>query len=437
MSAKNAFQLRFRAGLFAALCALLGWAGSTLEAGAQAVPVQVVMQPDGSWQLLRGGAPFFVKGAGGDGSLQALADAGGNAVRTWSTDRGRAVLDSAQAHGLVVMMGLWMGHERHGFNYSDAWARQDQLNRFRKVVRELRDHPALLMWGVGNEVDLFYSNLNVWSAVEDVAAMIHEEDPLHPTCVVTAGIDVAEVQILRAECPSVDLLGVNTYGGIDALRAQVRLYGWEKPYLVTEWGATGHWEVEKTAWGAPMEESSTLKTQRYADRYRTGIASDAGRCLGSFAFLWGQKQETTPTWYGVFLENGLPMGPVDALTEAWSGAPPAHRAPEIRRFTLNGASPNASLVVRPGDRCVAEVDCVDPDGDPITITWEFLPESVHTLAGGDREIRPETLTGIAGPTVDGRMNFRAPTVPGPYRLFLYATDTRGKAAAANFPFLVR
>jgi hypothetical protein len=35
------------------------------------------------------------------------------------------------------------------------------------------------------------------------------------------------------------------------------------------------------------------------------------------------------------------------------------------------------------------------------------------------------------------MNFRAPTVPGPYRLFLYVTDTRGKAAAANFPFLVR
>ena len=58
------------------LGALLGWAGGIHEARAQAVPVQVVMQPDGSWQLLRGGEPFFVKGAGGDGSLQALSYAG-------------------------------------------------------------------------------------------------------------------------------------------------------------------------------------------------------------------------------------------------------------------------------------------------------------------------------------------------------------------------
>lgn len=421
-----------------AVCGLSWIPGmGALEARAQAVPVEVVLRADGSWQLERGGAPFFVKGAGGDGSMEALAAAGGNALRTWSSDRGRAVLDSAQAHGLVVMMGLWMGHERHGFNYSDDWARQDQLERFRKVVRELKDHPALLMWGVGNEVDLFYSDLNVWSAVEEVAAMIHAEDPLHPTCVVTAGIDVAEVQILRAECPSVDLLGVNTYGGIDALRDQVRLYGWDKPYLVTEWGATGHWEVAKTTWGAPLEESSSLKTQRYATRYQTGIASDPGVCLGSFAFLWGQKQETTPTWYGVFLENGLPMGAVDALTEAWTGAPPAHRAPVIERFTLNGAEPTRSLEVRPGDRCVAEIDWNDPDGDAVEVTWEFLPESVHTLAGGDKEIRPESLTGLAGATVDGAMRFRAPTVPGPYRLFVYVTDARGKAAAANFPFRVR
>ena len=146
-------------GAVCGLCWIPGM--GVLETRAQAVPVEVVLRADGSWQLERGGAPFFVKGAGGDGSMEALAAAGGNALRTWSSDRGRAVLDSAQAHGLVVMMGLWMGHERHGFNYSDDWARQDQLERFRKVVRELKDHPALLMWGVGNEVDLFYSDLNV------------------------------------------------------------------------------------------------------------------------------------------------------------------------------------------------------------------------------------------------------------------------------------
>jgi len=418
-------------------CCLVAALACATAARPQAIPVELVQDARGAWTMLRGGRPYFVEGAGGPGSIRSLAEAGGNSVRTWSSDGVAAVLDSAQAVGVTVMVGLWMGHERHGFNYRDDWARRDQLARFTEVVRTYRNHPALLCWGVGNEVDLFYTDLNVWSAVQDVAAMIHREDPLHPTVVVTAGIDVAEVALIGEHCPDVDLLGVNTYGAIGALKEDIALFGWKKPYLVTEWGATGHWEVAKAAWGAPIEESSSLKAERYRERYRTGVLGDPDRCLGSYAFLWGQKQETTPTWYGVYLEDGRALGPVDAMTEAWTGRLPEQQAPVWNTLRINGSTAAAPFETAPGARLSVAGTWQDPDGDAITVRWEIVPESTDIKAGGDRESRPPTYATADGTGPDGAATLRAPFALGPYRLFAYLDDGQGKAAVWNVPFLVR
>ena len=58
--------------------------------------------------------------------------------------------------------------------------------------------------------------------------------------------------------------------------------------------------------GQPMsdEPSSWEKARHY---FATpSLVRDQGRglCLGSYAFLWSNKQETTSTWYGMFLESG-------------------------------------------------------------------------------------------------------------------------------------
>ena len=84
----------------------------------------------------------------------------------------KKLLDKAHKLGLTVCIGLWVQHERHGFDYSNKVATDLQLKAFEKTIDELKDHPALLMWAVGNEVDLFYSNFDVWKHVEDIAKMI-------------------------------------------------------------------------------------------------------------------------------------------------------------------------------------------------------------------------------------------------------------------------
>ncbi len=47
-------------------------------------------------------------------------------------------------------------------------------------VVQWKDHPALSLWGIGNELSAGYKNRKVWSAVNEVARMIHQIDPNHP-----------------------------------------------------------------------------------------------------------------------------------------------------------------------------------------------------------------------------------------------------------------
>lgn len=400
-------------------------------------PVKVEVKWDQDhWQFYRGGEPYYVRGVGGHVYLDEAVALGANSIRTWGIDNAKNVLDEAHSKGLTVMLGFWMGHERHGYDYSDAWAVEDQFKAFQKIVRELKDHPALLCWGVGNEMDLFYTDFNVWDAVERIAAMIKEEDPNHPSCVVTAGLDVAEVQMIQERAPSIDILGVNTYGDVENVITRMDMYGWDKPYMVTEWGPNGHWEVFKTSWGAPVEQTSSEKAASYKHRYLDCIAADKESCVGSYVFLWGQKQETTPTWYGVFLEDGSQTEALDNLHRAWKGEEPSNRAPVIESFTLNDQTAYDSVTLSPGQKVPVAALIADPDGDELTFTWELLPESQFTKAGGDVERRPDAVQAAVSGGSDGKGMVRMPRIRGAYRLFVYAHDGKGSAATANLPFYI-
>lgn len=400
-------------------------------------PVKVEVKWDQDhWQFYRGGEPYYVRGVGGYVYLDEAVALGANSIRTWGIDNAKSVLDEAHSKGLTVMLGFWMGHERHGYDYSDAWAVEDQFKAFQKIVRELKDHPALLCWGVGNEMDLFYTDFNVWDAVERIAAMIKEEDPNHPSCVVTAGLDVAEVQMIQERAPSIDILGVNTYGDVENVITRMDMYGWDKPYMVTEWGPNGHWEVFKTTWGAPVEQTSSEKAASYKHRYLDCIAADKESCVGSYVFLWGQKQETTPTWYGVFLEDGSQTEALDNLHRAWKGEEPPNRAPVIESFTLNDQTAYDSVTLSPGQKVPVAALIADPDGDQLTFTWELLLESQFTKAGGDVERRPDAVQAAVSGGSDGKGMMRMPRIRGAYRLFVYAHDGKGSAATANLPFYI-
>ncbi|MEL6342702.1 MAG: hypothetical protein AAFV53_06190, partial [Myxococcota bacterium] len=148
---------------------------------AEPIPVEVVAAADGGFTLIRDGAPFVVQGVGGEDQLTLLTRIGGNAIRTWGVGAETgAFLDAAHAQGLAVSVGIWLGHDRHGFDYTDAAQVAAQKAAAREAVLAYRDHPAVLVWGVGNEMEGFAEgdDPDVWSAVCDIADMVQELDPV-------------------------------------------------------------------------------------------------------------------------------------------------------------------------------------------------------------------------------------------------------------------
>ena len=398
----------------------------------------IVQQENNNWQLIRNGLPYFVKGAGGSGHLKQLVACGGNSIRTWDSKEGNKILDSAQKYGLTVLMGLQVTPERHGFNYDDAAAVNKQFEQIKAEVLRLKDYPALLAWGIGNELNLDYKNPKVWNAVNDIAVMIHELDPNHPATTVLAGINKREIDYIKAAGKGIDFLSVNTYGGLATLPREIINAGWDGPYMVTEWGPTGHWECLQTPWKSAIEETSSEKAAVYKTRYEYGVEKDKATCMGSYVFLWGQKQERTPTWYGLFTEAGEESEVINVIQYLWTGSWPANKAPHIYSLQLNKQKATDNIYLKPGVSLPVAATVTDPENDKLIYRWEILPEPVNLSQGGDHEDSPSPVKNtFTNNRNNGTVTMRAPIKAGAYRVFVYATDGHNNVATANIPFYIK
>ncbi len=459
-------------------------ADGNLAGAASGGCVVKVARTNEGYTLLRNGEPYVIKGAGGRSRMEALKAAGGNSLRTWRPNRLRPSLDQAHELGLTMTVGLWMGHERHGHSYDDPAFVQRMHDAARAAVLELKDHPAVLMWGIGNEMEGDGRNPKVWQAVNDIARMIKSIDPNHPCMTVIAGTGHGKVRRFVEHCPDIDVLGVNAYGDLSRIPDALARQGWDKPYVITEFGPYGWWQREETSWGAELEPTSTQKAATYLESYQAAVLAQPHSCFGAYAFLWGDKQEHTHTWFGMFLPTGERTAAVDAMTKVWTGAWPANRAPEIRDLTVtradgpasghpdeqshgqveaarhgpaeeagdgtpqskaggttegggNGAAKRPEHIYPPGTRLVCRVDAGDPNGDPLRIKWEVWAESTDKREGGDREEipaqYPDAVVEAKGPEATVVLPERA----GGYRVFVYVFDDEDYAATANVPVRVR
>jgi hypothetical protein len=410
----------------------------------QPIPVVVKQTADG-FKLLRGGKPYQILGVGGRDRLEELARLGGNSIRTWHARGLGELLDEAHRLGLSVTVGLWLSHERHGFDYSDADAVARQHARTLEHVRRHKDHPAVLMWGIGNEMEGRGDDERVWAAVEHLAREIKAIDPHRPTMTVIAGARAEKIRNFMRHCPSIDVVGINAYGGLEDLAAGLERVGLDRPYVLTEFGPTGWWQVGKTSWGAELEPTSTAKAATYLGAWQSAVRDQPKKCFGSYAFLWGHKQEHTHTWFGMFLPTGERTAAVDVMSRAWTGKWPENRCPAISAFDVEVAdssdrvagADDAEFIARPGAVLNARVAGDDPDGDPITARWELRAESTDKRSGGDPEEVPATYADAVVEQQGFSARIRLPEKPGPYRVFVYLLDGKGSAATANLPVMVR
>lgn len=394
----------------------------------------------GRYWLELNGTNFFAKGAVGFDRYDLLRACGANSVRSWAS-----FLNAAQTNGLMVLTGLSFVSPRLGLDYADTNRVAAQLEQARATVRTYRGHPSVLMWAIGNEMEADTTaaqRVPVWKAVNEMAEMVHQEDPNHPVIAVIGGDYTKVLHEVAAQCPALDAVGLNSYADMVKLPEDVKREGWTKAYLVTEFGPRGHWQVARTAWGLPIEDSSSEKADFHITAYNHAVVNQP-QCLGSYAFFWASKQEKTHTWYGLFLPDGSRTEAIDALTKVWTGQWPANRCPHVGAKTIQaipkeGSAPAAPGIFAAGTELLCRFDVTDPESDPLTFTWDLRPDvSDNRSTGGDPEPPSSPIPGAVTDADGPQATIRLPEKPGNYRIFAYAHDTHGSAATANVPLQVR
>jgi len=146
-------------------------------------------------------------------------------------------------------MGFWLGPEK---DYQDNTTRQNILDEFETYVTNYKDHPAVLVWAIGNEENYFYGGSNpekhaaYFSLVNEMAKLAYEiEGPsYHPVVALSlempgqfATVGNEQGGSDDSSIPYVDIWGINNYPGI-SFGDWFGIYATKsnKPMLITEYG---------------------------------------------------------------------------------------------------------------------------------------------------------------------------------------------------------
>ena len=384
----------------------------------------------GAWHLTLNGKPYFIKGGGGGGSKALLKEIGGNSFRTWGADKAKAELDEAQKYGHTVMLGFWLGHHNHGFSYLDKAALERTEREVLETVAKIKNHPALLCYSLGNEMELGEPNpKEMWQFINRLAKKVKEADPNHPVGTVVADMWKEKADAILEFAPELQYMGINSYGGATSVGRRWRELGGKIPYILTEYGPKGANECGKAPNGLPLEWTSTYKADWYREVYEKTILDEKGKwCLGGYVFTWGHKNEGSPTWFGTMLPDGTKLEVVATLAKFWGGKV-ANRCPRIGEVKVTKDAPAE------GETISASVSAKDPEGDKLTWRWTLVDEASYYGEAGLGLAMPE---GWDESIVEGQGTNKVKVkLPGGgnYRLYAYCFDGKGNAAYANWPLV--
>jgi hypothetical protein len=392
------------------------------------------------YTLIQDGKPFTMKGASGTSHFSKLSMLGGNTLRVWDTTHLAVVLDSAKLNGLSVIVGLpFINNDDLAF-YKNPQKVKHQHDAFQSIVKRYKDHPALLMWCIGNELDfpfrLKYNSF--YNAFNDLTDMIHQVDPDHPVTTTVLNFNKKYIANIQLRC-NIDVISFNIFGKLYALQEDLASFSWfwDGPYMLLEWGFNGPWEgTAQTAWSAYIEDSSPKKAEILKQRYQHYMPKNDARFLGACVFFWGNKQETTHTWFSLFDEQGNESEAVGMMQSIWTGIASSTQYPSLNYMLVNGKGAGDNILMGPGDANIAELHLRSQDTDIQKVRWEIYKEDWYKENGQNNTRKQIPITTLKTSGNDLKATFQAPTEEGPYRLFATLYDNKGHFATCNTPFYV-
>ncbi|MBD0739763.1 discoidin domain-containing protein [Streptomyces sp. CBMA29] len=390
----------------------------------------------GNWKLTVNGAPYTVKGMTwgpsndtANAHMRDLKAMGVNTVRTWGTDAGsKPLLDAAAQFGLKVVNGFWLNQ---GADYvNDTAYKTNTLNDIKNWVTTYKNHPGVLMWDVGNEVILttqdHYSGAAIEQQriayakfVEQVTQAIHAIDPNHP--VTSTDAWTGAWPYYKQYTPSLDLYAVNSYGAVCNVKQDWINGGYTKPYIVTETGEAGEWEVPNDANGVPTEPTDIQKRDAYVSAWNC-ISGHTGVALGATIFHYGNENDFGGVWFNVRPASWNRMM-YYSVAKDYGGTPQANTPPVISSMTVGNSGS-----VPAGGTFDVSASATDPDGD--LIRYQLMYSTKYVDSGTGLQQVTFTQTG------DGRFTVTAPKTLGVWKVYVYAFDGHGNVGIETKSFRV-
>ena len=437
---------RFTSRLCASLC-LVGWlSASALAGGSFVIPEGLNEAQRARLERFK---TFQIKGVCNDYDMDRLVTFGVNTVRGYTIPGGettKAQLDHAHRIGMKVILGEWMPH--HGKNKGNngtVWTfdynakEEEMLSKFIAKVEAIGDHPAILMWSLGNEVHLDEPYLRV---VNRMSKAIHDRYPHHVTSLTMINAKPEAIEAVKKYAPDIDVLGLQSYSR-GAVRGSMKNAEalWGKPFYMSEFNTNGPWNLGKAPWGTAVEEPVSNKVRDLKDCYKA--IDESPLSLGSTIFVWGYYPQG---YFSTLIEPDLrkltPRGEslahtyltpqAEVMIEHFTGKPiTGNRAPVITQVAFPDPADPAKLtphrLAKPGEQLPVKVSADDPNGDPV--------EYVVWIVDSTKPLRPV----VAGPynyTSADAVVVTAPEKFGEYFGLIVARDNKGGGSISNVVFKV-
>ncbi|MBK8808987.1 MAG: hypothetical protein IPO21_21090 [Bacteroidales bacterium] len=396
------------------------------------------------WILYRDNKPYYVSGIHGSSNLELAKQIGANSILMYENELSDSILRVADSLGFTVSvsLNLWKARQKEN-SYTDTVFTNKQRKRIGEVVRKYCTYECVLFWILGNEINIMnvHNVPEIWKEVNEISKLIHSIDSIHPTTTALAAYPSSSYEPLKVKmfASDLDFLSLNIYEYAPILKRETEnfLWGFDKPFLVTEWSGMPYWNLPKTEWGAIIEPTSTKNADYYSYNYQLIFQQNYEKCLGGYVFYWGQKQERTHTLFSMLHESKYKKQVLEYLHFYWLGSFPENWCPRITDFSLKGISTD-NIYLEEATEYTAILKTEDPDKDTLRMSWELREEGRYlNKVGGEFEMTPAIiLKSDSLQAIDSVISFVTPKKQGAYRLFVYVFDNRNYVATANIPFYV-
>ena len=244
---------------------------------------------------------------------------------------------------------------------------------------------------------------------------------------VVAEIGGDKVKNFHALCPDVDILGINSYAGAASVAERYKKLGGTKPFILTEYGPNGIWEIAEECDRRVSRATSTEKAEAYRRAYKSHRAQPGWDVPRLLRLSLGTKA-------------GGHLDVVLHVPRAMAHASPPRRpsrssGPGKRPRTVcpssNRSRSAARIAASPARPAVAAVEASDPEGDPLKVTWLLQRDPGEYGSGGDKEEAPPTYPDAIVKADKQTASIVFPNDGGLYRLFATVRDDKGGGAVAN------